>query len=558
VPTSIRVLDRTFGGPPMAVSTRSTRDLVTGTWRTFRPVYVQPASPCNLDCPAGTDVRRVLALAAEGDLEGAWRTLRQRNPLPAVCGRVCYHPCEGQCNRASLDAPVAIHAVERALADQACARRLAPDASRDATPPRLVAVVGAGPAGLSCAYHLARQGHHVTVFDARPRPGGMLRYGIPAYRLPRPVLDAEIALLHQQGIRFVGRAPWRAEFAALGAFDATFVAIGLQRSKLSGVPGQDLPGVRSGLEFLREVNTTGCAPIAGPVVVIGGGNTALDAARSALRRGGVPVVVYRRGREDMPAHPDEIAEAEAEGVAFIFHAAPVAFLAKRRWLTEIEFQRMQPGAVDESGRRRPEPIPGARFRLPAFLALTAIGEEVEREAVASLLDARHARVAADGWGRTPTPGLFAGGDASTGAGTVVEAIASGTRAAEAITAFFEGRDPATVPLVRRVGADELNFFYFAAADRAVPPHLPVAQARRSFAEVVATLPWQAAVREAQRCASCGLCTHCDVCRTFCPDVAIQRVPSGGYEIDLVHCKGCGVCATECPRGALTLAPEEGR
>jgi NADPH-dependent glutamate synthase beta subunit-like oxidoreductase len=554
--TSIRVLDHAPAGAPMAVSRYSTRELVTGTWRTFRPRFVEAAAPCVLDCPAGTDVRRMLALAGEGDVESAWRTIRLRNPFPGICGRVCYHPCERRCNRAALDEAIAVHAVERAVADEARARGFRPDPiERRARAARLIAVIGAGPAGLACAYHLTRDGHHVTVFDAASRPGGMLRYGIPAYRLPRDVLDAEVALLHRQGVRFVCRAPWRSDMTSILGFDATFVAIGTSQSKRIGVAGETLPGVRSGLDFLRDLNTGRLEPLAGPVVVIGGGNTALDAARCALRLGGEPVIVYRRRREDMPAHPDEVAEAEAEGIPLVEGAAPVELLGRGGRLGAVRFQRMRQGAPDASGRPRPEPIPGATFQVAANLALTAVGEEVECDVLTGLLDERTARLRADAWGRTPVAALFAGGDAATGAGTVVDAIASGQRAAAAIAGYFGGRDPVEAQQAERVGPEHLNFFYFSPRRRRVPPRRPALAQNEEFAEVVGTLPWAAARAEARRCVSCGLCTECDTCLSVCPDVAIAREPTGGYAIDYQHCKGCGLCAAECPRGALVLEPE---
>jgi NADPH-dependent glutamate synthase beta subunit-like oxidoreductase len=544
-------------GPPMSVSLRSTRELATGHWRTFRPVYVTPASPCNLDCPAGTDVRAFLARAAEGDAEGAWRIIRAHNPLPGVCGRVCYHPCERACNRLALDEPVAIHAVERAVADEA-RRQGWSVAEAGGGPGAAVAVVGAGPAGLTAAYHLARRGHRVTVFDAMPQPGGMLRYGIPAYRLPRDVLDAEIDLLRALGIRFVGGVRIGAGGAAdaLQGFAAIFVAIGAQRSRRVGVPGEALEGVRSGVEFLREVNAGTASPLAGRAVVIGGGNTALDTARAALRLGATPTIVYRRAREDMPAHPDEIAQAEAEGIAFIFHAAPVRFVERGGRLGAVEFQRMRPGEPDATGRRRPEPIPGSSFELSAEYAFTAVGEDVETAVVADLVDAVNGRLRADRWGRTERPAVFAGGDAATGAGTVVEAIGSGRRAAEAIDAWLRGAAPSEPTEAVRVGPERLNLFYFRRVVRARPPLVAPARAVRDFTEVVQSLAWHEAAAEAARCFSCGACTQCDNCLVFCPDAAIARDgATGGYRIDLAHCKGCGICAAECPRGALTLVPE---
>ncbi len=552
-------VDEVAPGPPMSVSLRSTRELQTGHWRTFRPVYVTRPSPCNLDCPAGTDVRAFLALAAAGDAEAAWRTIRAHNPLPGVCGRVCYHPCERECNRLAFDEPVAIHAVERAIADEARRRRF-PGAEVAGGSGVAVAVVGAGPAGLTAAYHLARRGHRVTVVDAMPEPGGMLRYGIPAYRLPRAVLDEEINLLRAMGIRFVGgvRVEAGRPLDVLRDSQAVFVAIGAQRSRRVGVPGEDLDGVRSGVEFLRQVNAGSAASLGGPAVVVGGGNTALDAARAAVRLGAAATIVYRRAREDMPAHPDEIAQAEAEGIAFIFHAAPVRFVERGGRLAAVECQRMRPGEPDASGRRRPEPIPGSTFELAADHAFTAIGEEVETSLVADLVEAAGGRLLADRWGRTSRAAVFAGGDAATGAGTVVEAIGSGRRAAEAIDAWLAGRALGDAADAVRVGPGDLNFFYVPRAPRVRPPLVPPAQAVRDFTEVVGGLAWAQAVAEARRCVTCGACTSCDNCRVFCPDAAVARDGAGRYTIDLAHCKGCGICAAECPRGALTLLPEEPR
>ncbi len=551
-------------GAPMAVSQRSTRELTTGDWRTFRPQYVERASPCNLDCPAGTDVRRFLAQAAAGDAAAAWRTILEHNPLPGVCGRVCYHPCEQACNRAALDGRVAVHAVERAVADEV--RRLGSGAAVETpvTAARTgteVAVVGAGPAGLSSAYHLARRGHQVTVYDEGDEPGGMLRYGIPAYRLPREVLDDEIGRLRAMGVSFVPAArlgdtvPW----AALDAFAAIFVAGGIQRSRRARIEGEDVPGVRPALGFLREANTRGVPALEGRVVVIGGGNTAIDAARIARRAGATAVVVYRRSRADMPAHPDEIAQAEREGVEIVCHAAPLGVTTRAGHVGCVRCQPTRPGAPDASGRRAPEPIPGATFEITCSHVLTAIGEELDAGVFGSVVPVADGRIVADAMGRTSASAaraIFAGGDAATGAGTVVEAIGSGRRAAEGIDAWLRGATVDAPDGAERVGPAHLNLFHFRRAERVEAPHLPPARALAGVGEVVGPLAWNVAAREAGRCFACGECTHCNNCVVFCPDAAVHADPaSGGYAIDLLHCKGCGVCVAECPRGAMALVPE---
>jgi 2-oxoacid:acceptor oxidoreductase delta subunit (pyruvate/2-ketoisovalerate family) len=566
---SIRRPDDVPDGTPMAVSLRSTAELSTGSWRTFRPRYVTRPSPCNLDCPAGTDVRGFLSRAAAGDAVGAWRTILEHNPLPGVCGRVCYHPCESGCNRTALDEPIAVHAVERAVASEAALTEAAQAIVdlRAAFSGARVAVVGSGPAGLGCAYHLARRGHQVVVFEAADEPGGMLRYGIPAYRLPRVVLTREIDLLRRLGVeirtrqRLGGSLGWE----ELQKYDATFLAVGTQRSKSPGLPGEQLDGVRSALSFLRDVNRGAGPSVNGRVVVIGGGNTALDAARVARRQGASVTIVYRRTRTEMPAHPDEIAQAEAEGVRLVFQAAPLRFLGGRGRVGGVAFQRTRPGPPDSSGRCSPEPVPGATFTLACRYALTAIGEELEQETFESVVECAHRRLAADPWGRTSTPTLFAGGDAATGAGTVVEAIGSGRRAAQAMHAWLTGlgsglESPPSVEIqdLTPVSATDLNLWYFGRSPRAVPRAASTAGRLSGFDEVVAGLSWREATAEAGRCLTCGSCTECGTCQVFCPDAAVRLSGAGGYDIDYAHCKGCGICVAECPRGAMTLVPEEAR
>ncbi|MBI4477252.1 MAG: FAD-dependent oxidoreductase, partial [Acidobacteria bacterium] len=407
--------------------------------------------------------------------------------------------------------------------------------------------------GLSCAFHLARRGHRVIMFDAAAEPGGMLRYGIPSYRLPRIPLDAEIASVLALGIEFRGHASLgdTLRWGDLRDYDAVFLAIGAQRSR-----DLDLEPIASGLDFLREVNRGHVPALAGRVAIVGGGNTAIDVARVALRLGAEPIVVYRRSRDDMPAHPDEVAQAQAEGVRFIFHAAPARVLRHRGRVTGVEIQRMRPGAPDASGRPRPEPIPAAVSHMHAQQVFAAVGEEVDIERFAPLVDAARGRLAADRWGRTKQAAVFAGGDAATAAGTVVDAIGSGRRAADAIDAHFAGRDLVVEQLADRVGRADLNFFYFRRAPRIRPPMLDRDRATRGFDEVIGGLAWAHAAAEAARCFTCGACTLCDNCRVFCPDVAVRFDPGrAAYQIDLAHCKGCGVCVEECPRAAIELVPE---
>jgi NADPH-dependent glutamate synthase beta subunit-like oxidoreductase len=531
--------------------------LTTGTWRTWRPEYATRSSPCNLDCPAGTDVRAFIAHASEGDVQGAWDTIRRHNPLPAVCGRVCYHPCELSCNRGAFDEPIAIQAIERAIANEARRRRLDPEPIGAAPQARRVGVVGAGPAGLSCAYQLARLGYPVTVLDQNLEPGGMLRYGIPAYRLARPALAREIALLRRMGITFATGVRVGTKGAPdLSAFAAVFLAIGAQRSKRLRLPGETLPGVRSGLDLLHDVNAGIGRPLLGHVVVIGGGNTAIDAARAALRLGGEPTVVYRRSREDMPAHPDEVSQAASEGVRFVYWAAPTQFLENRGRVAGVELQRMRPGEHDASGRPRPEPIPGASFTLAADHVFSAIGEEVDVDALSTFAVTGNGRLRADRWSRTSRAAIFAGGDAATGAGTVVDAIGSGRRAASAIDAHLRGCDLVDQGVADRVTPGDLNLFYFRYATRAAARDRADTT---TFDEVVTGLTWAQATAEARRCFTCGLCTGCDNCHTFCPDASVMPDRrTGTYTIDLTHCKGCGICVAECPRGAIRLVPEGAR
>jgi len=561
--------------PPLPVSLGSTLNNKTGTWRYIRPLYEDKTPPCNHACPAGNDIVRYIGALREGNPQAAWRILVAENPLPGVCGRVCPHPCERECNRREFGGAIAIHALERFLADEAAAHAWAPERSQAHRAGR-IAVVGSGPAGLSCAYHLARLGYEPTVYEARNQPGGLLRYGIPAYRLPKDVLDREIAAIERLGVRFVlnRRLGDSLAWQELAAADAIFLAIGQSSSRPLQVPGESAVGVISGLDFLRRVaegESVGAA--AGmKAIVIGGGNTAIDAARTALRLGASVTVAYRRTQAEMPAIADEVAEAREEGVAFRFLAAPIEVLTRSGCACGVRFQEMRLGAPDASGRARPEPVAGQEFTLPADWVLVATGQELDPGPLRSSgVAIEHGHIVVGTATQTGVARVFAGGDAATGEGTVAQAIGSGKRAALAIdhylrTGSLEGLElpqgTAAHVAPRRVAqavvrVNDLNADYITPEPA---PRLPGRTPRDlvgDLAEINLGLSTQAAMNEATRCISCGTCVSCDTCLVFCPDVAIARAEGGRYAIAYEYCKGCGICATECPRSALRMEMEEG-
>ncbi len=537
--------------PPMAVSLADMGHNRTGSWRYLRPVYSEKLAPCKNACPLGNDIPRILSLVSEGHYEDAWRLFRETSPLPGVCGRVCYHPCESFCNRKNFDEALSIAAIERFVAD-ACFDL------EDAIPERphrseRVAVVGSGPAGLACAYFLAKDGYAVTVFERTSQPGGMLRLGIPRYRLPREVLDREIELIARWGVEFRTNTKIGQDIEIETLWeqhDALFIATGAHRSRALNIPGEEL--ALTGLEFLKAVNTGKPPEIGKRVLVIGGGNTAMDCARTALRLGAQPVVVYRRTREEMPAIVEEIEEAEHEGVQFEFLAAPVA-IHNLHGKLEVQAIRMRLGEPDTSGRRRPIPIPSSDFILRADTVLTAVGEEPDLPFLAEHLETSEGIVIERAQGLLERAGIFIGGDAQTGPSTVAQAMRSGKEAAQAIKSFLQGqRKPKSLKFEEAL---RVNFSYFTHKPRVPTPQLPVAERISSFAETKRPISAEQARAEARRCFSCGVCNLCDNCWVFCPDAAITRV-NGSYEVNYDFCKGCGICAEECPRNVISLSEEE--
>lgn len=544
--------------PPLAFSTGTTEVNLTGGWKSVRPRYQEQTAPCQQGCPAGENIARYMRAVQHGKYEESWRLIMEDNPFPAVMGRVCYHPCEAACNRSDYDDPVAIHAVERFLGDYGLSHGLTVDFPGLRRRER-IAVVGAGPAGLSAAYHLIRQGYPVTVFESLPEPGGILRWGIPRYRLPHDILRQEIARLEALGVKIclglaVGRdVPWK----NLEDYQAILVATGLPRCRSVLDAGSRLEGLYDGLAFLRRVaEGASFLQLGGRVAVIGGGNVAIDVARSALRLGATRVaVVCVEPLEAMPAHPEEIAAAALEGVDFHCGFAVDRPILTDGRITRLDILRVRFLGREPGGAVRFERGEGSPRSLPVEAIIQAIGQEADLGFLPDGL-AQGGRLEVDGWGQLRGTPLFAAGDVSTGAARVVDAIGGGRRAAAGIRRYLNGESlEKSDTAVQAVQIGDLNLLYFVPARRTPILELPAETRRRSMAEVAGGWDATLAGIEAHRCFNCGVCTGCDNCLVFCPDVAIRknRTP---YTYDVLdqYCKGCGICARECPRHVISMVP----
>jgi NADPH-dependent glutamate synthase beta subunit-like oxidoreductase len=547
----------------------------TGKWGFQKPETVFMTAPCQEACPAGINIPKFLYFASEGLYGDALLTILKESPFPGICGRVCFHPCEVSCNRAQFDESVSIHSIERYVSDVTSKERieLSPLSAGNS---KKVAVVGAGPAGLSCAYFLSLLGHHVTIFEAKKEPGGVMRWGIPEYRLPRSILKREIqrilslAIELRAGIR-IGRD---ISFDELSRFDAIFLSPGAGMNVPLSLQGEKTGRIWRGGEFLERINAKEKIKLGRETIVIGGGNTAMDAARSALRLGSRVTVAYRRTGDQMPAIQEEVEEAGGEGVQFRFLIQPVKVDLLKNKRLAVKFQYMKLSGSDESGRAKAIPIKGKFLTLETDDLIAAVGEQVDvswipKELIKNRLIEKN-----------PSPRIFAGGDAVDQPRTIVTAIGAGKRAAISIDSFLRGEDGESVLSKLRVGNkgslsieayfqgrdngnwsevkkvvpyEAINTLFFEPSGRTRMRKRNREKVLKTFSEVSLGYTAKESRFSASRCFSCGTCNYCYNCYYFCPEGVISIDPAAGRKtVDLEHCKGCGTCAKACPRDVVEM------
>ncbi len=532
---------------------------------TLRPVYVPKTAPCSNGCPNETNIREFLTTISQSEESGrsykesyeqAWEILTEKNPFPSTCGRVCPHPCEGECNRNHKDSAVSINNLERFVGDFALENNFQFKKLSEETYPQKVAVIGAGPAGLSCAYQLARKGYTVKVFEAFSKPGGMLRYGIPDYRLPQDILDKEIKRIEDLGVeiscnQIIGKDIQYEDLQ--NSYDAIFVGIGAHKGKLLGIPNEEAPNVFTGTGFLNKINSGETIEVGNKVLVVGGGDTAIDAARISKRLGADVTIVYRRTRNEMPAIEEEIVGAEEEGIKIEFLAAPVDFEKNGELVSKMKCQKMELGEPDASGRRRPVPITDSYFELEATTVIAAISQEPDFNGLDHLHEGKD-WIKTDENYLTKNNNTFAGGDALE-LGLVTIAVFNGRKAAEAIHNRFQNIQPEKVNKPPVITHDKVMLGFYESKLRNEPFRLkPEERLQNINSEITSTLTEEQVIEEAKRCMSCGSCFDCGTCWSYCQDQAIVKpvVKHQAYKFKLDFCKGCSKCAENCPCGYIEM------
>jgi NADPH-dependent glutamate synthase beta subunit-like oxidoreductase len=552
----------------------------TGTWRYVRPTYNEKTAPCSAACPAGEDIARIEMLSNQKRYHDAAETILLENPFPAVCGRVCFHPCETVCNRSGFDDSVAIHSVERFIGDIAIQNELTPKLKKFPDNGKTVCIVGAGPSGLAAGYFLSLLGYSCDIYEAQPEPGGILRWGIPRYRLPDNVVTSEIERIKKSGVNIICNTPITQSFLQdiKNRYHAVFIGCGHGQSLKMNIPGETM--AIDGLEFLSDLRKGKVVPFNETAAVIGGGNTAIDAARSLVRLGTTTTLIYRRRKQDMPAFKDEVEMAQKEGIIIKELHSPIE-INKDNSEYVLSLQKMKTSDMEtDRGRARVIPDGQVTQQLRVQKIIVAIGAEPSASwqlptyENAGTLNLSHCSFTIS------DPPLLFGGDLTNTLKSVTDAIASGKQAAMALDTFFkQGRNAITDRLnscllgngpalsmecymggkrltrnSQIVSPEDINLDYFTQAPRVESESIAVDKRINSFDEIEVTFTNNQAMEETRRCFNCGVCNACDNCRIFCPEIAVIYKDSE-RQINLDYCKGCGICVFECPRNAMDLEEE---